>query len=66
MVRYIDCQLMPVPHVWLYFWAERHILLTYLGILENLGRWRSQDEGNPVSLLWCGANKVAEAIRSFR
>ena len=46
--------------------GQKDLLLTYLGIIENLGRWRSQDEGNCVSLLWCGANKVTEAIRSFR
>lgn len=46
--------------------GQKDILLTYLGILENLGRWRSQDEGNTISLLWRSADKGTEAIRSFR
>ena len=41
-------------------------MLTYLGILENLGRWRRQDEGNAISLLWHRTDKVTEASRPFR
>ena len=42
------------------------ILLTYLGILKEPGRWRRHDKGNTISLLWRGTDEVTKASRSFR